>query len=165
MKAGILQAHHVIKKETDGGGTTLTAALIFGDQLTITHVGDSRAYFIDPLGKIKLLTRDHSLVKRLEEVGQLSAEQAQNDPRRNVLYRAVGQGEPFDPDIASLQICQGCQLLICSDGLWGVIPDDDLSTMINSSMEPQYVCQALVQAANQAGGPDNISVIIVRLPA
>jgi serine/threonine protein phosphatase PrpC len=164
MKAGVLQTHQIIKKETDGGGTTLTAALILGDQLTITHIGDSRAYYIDPLGKLKLMTRDHSLVKRLEEVGQISAEQALTDPRRNVLYRALGQGEPFEPDIASMQVCNGCQLLICSDGLWGVISEEDLTTMIVSSMEPQFVCQTLVQAANQAGGPDNISVILVRLP-
>jgi serine/threonine protein phosphatase PrpC len=164
MRAGILQAHQAIKKHTDGGGTTLTAALIMGDQLTITHVGDSRAYYIDPLGEMKLLTRDHSLVKRLEEIGQITSEQALTDPRRNVLYRALGQGEPFEPDITSMQVCPGCQLLICSDGLWGVIAQDDLSMMVNSSLEPQYVCQAMVQAANQAGGPDNISAIIVRLP-
>jgi PPM family protein phosphatase len=165
MQAGVLMAHQVIKKAADGGGTTLTAALILGEQLTITHVGDSRAYYVDPLGKLKLLTRDHSLVKRLEEVGQISAEQALTDPRRNVLYRALGQGEPFNPDITSMQINRGCQLLVCSDGLWGVIPEDDLATLLTSSMEPQFVCQALVQAANQAGGPDNISVIIIRLPA
>ena len=164
MKDAILQTHQTIKKETDGGGTTITAALILGDQLTITHIGDSRAYYIDPLGKLKLMTRDHSLVKRLEEVGQISAEQALTDPRRNVLYRALGQGEPFEPDTASMQVCNGCQILLCSDGLWGVISEEDLTTIINSSMEPQYVCQALVTAANQAGGPDNISVIIVRLP-
>jgi serine/threonine protein phosphatase PrpC len=164
MLDGVLKAHQAIKKNTDGGGTTFTAALILGDQLTLTHVGDSRAYYIDPLGEVKLLTRDHSLVKRLEEIGQISAEQALSDPRRNVLYRALGQGEPFEPDITSMQVCPGCALLICSDGLWGSISQDDLVAMANSSMEPQYICQELVQAANQAGGPDNISVIIVRLP-
>ncbi len=164
MQAGVVQAHNSIKRETDGGGTTLTAALILGDQLTLTHVGDSRAYYIDPLGEMKLITRDHSLVKRMEEIGQLSAEQALTDPRRNVLYRALGQGEPFEPDITSLQVCPGCQVLLCSDGLWGSISQEDLSAMASSSMEPQYVCQEMVQAANQAGGPDNISVVIVRLP-
>ncbi len=163
MQAGVLQAHNAIRRETDGGGTTLTAALVLGDQLTLTHIGDSRAYYIDPLGEIKLITRDHSWVKRMQEIGQLSAEQALTDPRRNVLYRALGQGEPFEPDITSMQVCPGCQLLICSDGLWGTISQDDLAAIASSSMEPQYVCQELVQAANQAGGPDNISVIIVRL--
>lgn len=164
MQAGVMEAHQAIKKETGGGGTTLTAALILGDQMTLTHVGDSRAYAIDPHGDIQLLTHDHSLVKRLEEIGQISPEQALNHPQRNVLYRALGQGEPFEPDISSLQVCQGCQLLLCSDGLWGVIPDHKLVDITRSSPEPQLVCQSLIQFANEAGGPDNISVIIVRIP-
>lgn len=164
MQAGVMQAHQAIKKETEGGGTTLTAALILGDQMTITHVGDSRAYSVDPNGYMQLLTHDHSLVKRLEEIGQISHEQALTHPQRNVLYRAVGQGEPFEPDIASFQVCQGCQFLLCSDGLWGVVPDNDLARIICSSSEPQSVCQSLIHSANEAGGPDNISVIIVRIP-
>ncbi len=164
MQAGVLQAHQAIKKETDGGGTTLTAVLILGDQMTLTHVGDSRAYSIDPDGEMQLLTHDHSLVKRLEEIGQISPEQALNHPQRNVLYRALGQGEPFEPDFSSFQVCQGCQLLLCSDGLWGVIPDDKIADITHSSTAPQLACQSLIQIANEAGGPDNISVIIVRIP-
>ncbi len=161
---GVMQAHQTIKRETEGGGTTLTAALILGDLVTLAHVGDSRAYYIDPVGNMKLMTRDHSLVKRLEEIGQISSDQALTDPRRNVLYRALGQGEPFEPDISSFHMCQGCKLMICSDGLWGVLPDNTLATLTNSSIQPQLACQSLVQAANRAGGPDNISVIIVHLP-
>jgi len=164
MQAGVLQAHQVIKKETDGGGTTLTAALILGDQMTLIHVGDSRAYLFDPDGRMQLLSHDHSLVKRLEEIGQISPEQAYIHPQRNVLYRALGQGEPFEPDIASFQVCQGCQLLLCSDGLWGVIPDNKLADITRSTSAPQLVCQSLIHLANEAGGPDNISVIIVRIP-
>ncbi len=163
MLDGVMKAHQAIKKETHGGGTTLTAAMILGDQLTITHVGDSRAYLFDPLGSTKLLTRDHSLVKRMEEVGQLTPEQALSDPRRNVLYRALGQGEPFEPDIASMQVGVGYQVLICSDGLWGLVSDGELAELVNSPMEPQLICQSLVDAANQAGGPDNISVILARI--
>ena len=163
MQEGALQAHQAIKKATEGGGTTLTAAMILGEQMTITHVGDSRAYYIDPMGNMKQLTRDHSLVKRLEEIGQITAEQALSHPQKNVLYRAVGQGEPFEPDIASMQVCPGCQLLICSDGLWGVINEDDLAAIVTMAAEPQLICQSLVDAANHAGGPDNISVILVRL--
>jgi serine/threonine protein phosphatase PrpC len=164
MQAGVKQAHQVVKKGTDGGGTTLTAALILGDQITLTHVGDSRAYSIDPDGYMKLLTHDHSMVKRLEEIGQISPEQALTHPQRNVLYRALGQGEPFEPDVASFQVCQGCQLLLCSDGLWGVVPDDKLADITRSSSEPQLGCQSLIHLANEAGGPDNISVIIVQIP-
>lgn len=164
MLNGILHAHQTIKRETEGGGTTLTAALILGDLVTLAHVGDSRAYYLDPSGNMKLLTRDHSLVKRLEEIGQISSQQALTHPQRNVLYRALGQGEPFEPDISSFHMCQGCKLLICSDGLWGVVPDDLLASIASPPFEPQVACQSLVHAANEAGGPDNISVIIIRLP-
>ena len=164
LQAGVMQAHQAIMKETDGGGTTLTAALILGDQMTLIHVGDSRAYLIDPDGHMQLLSHDHSLVKRLEEIGQISPEQALTHPHRNVLYRALGQGEPFEPDIASFQVYQGCQLLLCSDGLWGVISDDKMAEITRSTSAPQLVCQSLIHLANEAGGPDNISVIIVRIP-
>jgi serine/threonine protein phosphatase PrpC len=164
MQIGVFQAHQAVKKETDGGGTTLTAAIILGDQVTITHVGDSRAYLIEPDGNLKLLTHDHSVVKRLVEIGQISAEQALIHPQRNVLYRALGQGEPLEPDIFSFQVGHGCQLLLCSDGLWGVIPEDELVQMLTAPQLPQVVCQSLINSANEAGGPDNISAIIVRFP-
>ncbi len=164
MQIGVMHAHQAIREQALGSGTTLTAAFILGDQMTITHVGDSRAYSIDPQGRMQLLTHDHSLVKRLEEIGQLSPAEASIHPKRNLLYRALGQGEPFEPDISSLQVCQGCGLLICSDGLWGVVPENEITSILNSSTEPQLVCQSLIQAANEAGGPDNISAIIVRFP-
>jgi protein phosphatase len=113
---------------------------------------------------LKLLTHDHSLVKRLEDLGQISPEQASIHPQRNVLYRALGQPELLEPDIASFPLQPGDQLLICSDGLWGVIPEDETTRIINTTPEPQSACQALVDLANQAGGPDNISVILVRIP-
>jgi serine/threonine protein phosphatase PrpC len=112
----------------------------------------------------QLLTHDHSLVKRLVEIGQISPEQALVHPQRNVLYRALGQGDPFEPDIFSFQVCHGCQLLLCSDGLWGVIPDSEMARIISSSPDPQIICQSLIDSANEVGGPDNISVILVRFP-
>ena len=163
MQSGVILAHQKIKEEALGSGTTLSSALILGNQLTIAHVGDSRAYLINADGNLQLLTHDHSLVKRLEEIGQISQEQALTHPQRNVLYRALGQGEPFEPDIATYQMHPGNKLILCSDGLWGVIPDKDMETIIRSSSEPQNVCQSLVNLANSAGGPDNISVIIVQI--
>jgi serine/threonine protein phosphatase PrpC len=164
MQEGVFQAHRVILKEASGGGTTLTAALILGDQMTITHVGDSRAYIIYPDGRMQTLTHDHTLVKRLEELGQISAEEAAIHPQRNVLYRALGQGEPFEPDIATFPVPRGSHLLMCSDGLWGVVSERELFNTVSTSPNPQLACQSLIDAANSAGGPDNISVVIVRLP-
>jgi protein phosphatase len=164
MQTGVLASHQAIKKDATGGGSTLTAALILGDQMTIAHVGDSRAYSINPGENLKLLTQDHSLVKRLEEIGQISAEQASTHPQRNVLYRALGQGETFESDISSFHLHPGSQLILCTDGLWGVVSEKVLEEVIHTAPGPQIACQSLINLANSAGGPDNISVIIVRVP-
>jgi serine/threonine protein phosphatase PrpC len=164
MRAGVVKAHQAIKQNAKGGGTTLTAALVIGDQLTIAHVGDSRAYLLEPDWNLKLLTHDHSLVKRLEEIGQLTAEEASKNVKRNLLYRAVGQGDEIDPDVTSFRIYAGQMLFICTDGLWGVVPEKDIIQAVHASPEPHVVCQNLVNNANSAGGPDNISVILVHFP-
>jgi serine/threonine protein phosphatase PrpC len=163
MQAAVAEAQRAIQKEAPGSGTTLTAALVVGQQITIAHVGDSRAYFVYPDGRIESITRDHSLVKRLEELGHITPEEAANYPHRNVLYRALGQGEMLDPDIFTLGFPQPGYLMICSDGLWGVIAEQDLVRAINEAPNLQRACQNLVNAANIAGGPDNISVILVQL--
>lgn len=164
LQDGISAGNRAIMENAGGGGTTVTAALILGKQMTIAHVGDSRAYAISPEGHLTSLTRDHSLVKRLQELGQISAEEATVHPQRNVLYRALGQGELFEPELISTTIPSPGSLLICSDGLWNVVDEQTISSIILTSVTPQQACQELVQAANEAGGPDNISVILVELP-
>ena len=86
-------------------------------------------------------------------------------PQRNVLYRALGQGEPFDPDVATFPMPHEAYLLLCSDGLWGVVSEREIFNLVTTSPDPQQACQALIDAANAAGGPDNISVILVQLPS
>jgi protein phosphatase len=157
------EAHRAIVKEAPGGGTTLTTVLILDEQLTIIHVGDSRAYLITE-ESIHPLTRDHSLVRRLVELGQITEDEVVTHPQRNVLYRALGQGEPFEPDITTLPVPVAGFLLLCSDGLWGVIPEADIQRIVMSTPHLDQACQQLVDAANAAGGPDNISAILVRLP-
>ncbi len=163
MQAAVSEAQRAIQREAPGSGTTLTAALVLGQQITLAHVGDSRAYFIYPDGRIEPLTRDHSLVKRLEELGHITPDEAVNYPHRNVLYRALGQGEILDPDIFTMGFPQPGSLMICSDGLWGVLTEEELVRSINEAPSLQRACQTLVNAANAAGGPDNISVILVQL--
>lgn len=163
MQAAVAEAQRAIQREAPGSGTTLTAALVLGQQITVAHVGDSRAYFIYPDGRIESLTRDHSLVKRLEELGHITPDEAVNYPHRNVLYRALGQGEILDPDIFTVGFPQPGYLMICSDGLWGVLTEEDLVRSINEAPSMQRACQTLINAANAAGGPDNISVILVQL--
>jgi len=164
MQSGVQEAHQAILKYAPGSGTTLTGVLLLNDQMTIVHVGDSRAYSVAPDGKLTALTRDHSLVMRMIELGHLSTEEAAVHPQRNVLYRALGQGEPFLPDIGTFPIPKSGHLLICSDGLWGVVPETQLAEIILQEADPQTACEKMVTAANQAGGPDNITVILIRLP-
>lgn len=163
MEAAILEAHQYIQREAPGSGTTVTAALVLGQQVTIGHVGDSRAYAVYPDGRLDPLTRDHSLVKRLEELGHLSRDEAENFPHRNVLIRALGQGETLEADIFTIPFPQPGSLLLCSDGLWGVVNEKDISRIITDAPTLHRACQNLVEAANAAGGPDNITVAIVQL--
>jgi serine/threonine protein phosphatase PrpC len=163
MEGGIKNAHRAVQRDAPGSGTTLTAALVLGQQVTIAHIGDSRAYAVYPDRRIQSFTRDHSLVKRLEELGHLSKDEAANFPHRNVLIRALGQGESLEADIFTVPFPQPGYLMLCSDGLWGVVNDQDISHAIIESPSLHRACQNLVEAANTAGGPDNISVILVQL--
>jgi PPM family protein phosphatase len=163
MRSAINEAQRAVTQAAPGSGTTLTAALVLGQQVTIGHVGDSRAYAIHPYGGGETLTRDHSLVKRLEELGQISSEEAAIHPQRNVLYRALGQGEVLEPDIFTAPFPQSGYLLFCTDGLWSVLSDNNIFNLVTTAKDLQSACQSLVAAANDAGGPDNISVILVQL--
>lgn len=164
MQIAVNEAQQAVVKHAPGGGTTLTAALILGDQVTLAHVGDTRAYFIYPDGRVQPVTRDHSLVRRLQELGQINEAEAAEHPQRNVLYRALGQSEPFEPDINTFPFPNAGYLMLCSDGLWSVVPESEFFPTLQSSPNLQIAAQRLVDAANGAGGPDNISVILVQYP-
>jgi serine/threonine protein phosphatase PrpC len=162
MEQGIKSAQKTVITKAPGGGTTLTAALILGEQVTIGHVGDSRLYYIYPDGRMELMTSDHSLVQRLLDLDQITEEEAKNHPNKNVLYRALGQSEPFRPDIRTTPIPKPGYILICSDGLWGSVSEEEIFRIATSSDIPAIACSKLVDAANKAGGPDNISAILVK---
>jgi len=163
IEGAVSEAHRFVQREAPGGGTTVTAALVLGEQVTLAHVGDSRAYSIYPDGRIEPVTRDHSLVKRLEELGHLSRDEAANFPHRNVLIRAVGQGDTIEPDVITIPFPQPGYLMLCSDGLWGVVNEKEIYSAVADSPSLPRACQKLVEAANAAGGPDNISVVLVQL--
>lgn len=162
MEQGFEEAQDAVVQTAPGGGTTMTAALVVGDQVTIGHVGDSRAYFAQADGELEPITKDHSLVKRLLELGQITEKEASVHPQRNVLYRAVGQTEPYRPDIETLTFPTPGSLMICSDGLWGVVGKTNLQKALRKTGSQIEVCQRMVDMANQAGGPDNITVILVQ---
>jgi serine/threonine protein phosphatase PrpC len=163
MESAFQEAHRIVQHEAPGSGTTLTAALVVGQQVTIGHVGDSRAYAVYPAGRVEQLTRDHSLVKRLEELGHLNKEEAANFPHRNVLIRALGQGEVLDADVFTVPFPRNGYLMLCSDGLWGVVADQDILRSIKDASNLHRACQNMVSAANIAGGPDNITVILTQM--
>lgn len=163
MESAIKEAHRVVQKDAPGSGTTITAALIVGQQLTIGHVGDSRAYVVHASGRAEQLTHDHSLVRRLEELGHLNKEEAASFPHRNVLIRALGQGESLDVDVFTIPFPSQATLMLCTDGLWGVVQETDIGRSLMDAPNLQRAAQNLVTAANTAGGPDNISVILVQM--
>ncbi len=163
MENAIKEAHRVVQKDAPGSGTTVTAALVVGQQLTIGHVGDSRAYVIHASGRAEQLTHDHSLVRRLEELGHLNREEAAAFPHRNVLIRALGQGESLDVDVFTIPFPIQGTLMLCTDGLWGVVQETDLARGLTDAPNLQRASQNLVSAANTAGGPDNISVVLVQM--
>jgi len=163
MEGAIKEAHRVVQRDAPGSGTTVTAALIVGQQLTVGHVGDSRAYAIHPAGRIEQLTHDHSLVQRLEELGHLNKEEAAAFPHRNVLIRALGQGDNLEVDVFTIPFPHNSTLMLCTDGLWGVIEEDDIRRSLTESANLPRACQNLVSAANTGGGPDNISVVLVQM--
>lgn len=162
MEGGVKEAHRAVVRMAPGGGTTLTVALVVGEQVTMAHVGDSRGYFIHPDGRTQVITQDHSLVGRLQELGQINEKEAMSHPQRNVLYRALGQPEPFRPDINTFQFPAPGYLMLCSDGLWTMVPDSEIFRIIASAKSLPEACNDLVAAANEAGGPDNISVVLVK---
>ena len=145
-----------------GMGTTLTLAKVHGDEVSLAHVGDSRAYRLRD-GELSQLTRDHSLVAELERSGQITAEAAEHHPQRSIITRALGPEPDVEVDTYTLAGRDGDVFLICSDGLTSMISDDEVGSIVRSASTLDEAADALVRAANQSGGKDNITVILFRL--
>jgi PPM family protein phosphatase len=146
-----------------GMGTTCTALVVRGRQLYFAHIGDSRLYLIRD-ARILRLTRDHSYVGRLVESGIVRAEDAEKHPQRHILTAALGAGREVVVDGAEqgVALLDGDDLLLCTDGLWGVVTEEELEQAV-SSTAPAECCAALVQLARQRGGPDNITLQVLRV--
>lgn len=163
LREALQRANRAVSAQVPEGGTTASMATIIGDLAYIAHVGDSRVYQLTD-GGIDQITRDHSLVQRLIELDQLTPEEAAEHPQRNVLYRAIGQNETLDVDSITRRLPPHSRLLLCSDGLWNLVPEETIREISASHSSPQEVCDRLVNLANERGGPDNISVIVVQIP-
>ncbi len=166
LASSVLQANEaVLRGAADGTGrpgmgTTLTAALIYDDEVTIAQVGDSRAYLLHD-DVLQRITRDHSLVADLIDQGRLTEEEARFHPQRSVITRALGSDPQMQPDIYSLRVEEGDRLLLCSDGLSSMISDEAIEMIMLANEYPQEACDALVDEALGAGGLDNVTAIVI----
>jgi len=152
---------HAGNDDFRGMGTTLTTAVIIGSDIFMGHIGDSRCYIINDREIIQI-TKDHSTVQLLVDEGIITREQAWNHPHKNEITRVIGLNDETEPDFHHLKLYSGDTILLCSDGLCGVLPTDIIAATIRNAPGLQEACDTLIQQANTSGGPDNISVIIVQ---
>jgi len=144
-------------------GTTLVATLIYKQSLAlVANVGDSRGYLMRD-AVLHQITRDHSLVARMVEQNRISPEEARNHPHSNILLRTVGTERNVEIDIFSVELEKGDRLLLCSDGLWGEIEDEDIEAILNHYQDPRVVCREMIRAAHHGGGRDNITVVMAEV--
>ena len=145
-----------------GMGTTMVVATIVGQYAYVANVGDSRLYVADK--QLRQVTRDHSLVQEMVRMGEITAEEARNHPDKNIITRALGTDDTVRPDCFEVKVEPGDVLLLCSDGLTNMVEDSQIEKIVKENKEDMKLAgEKLVQQANEAGGKDNISVILVRL--
>ncbi len=147
------------RPETRGMGTTCTAAIVLPDRLFVVQVGDSRAYLLRD-GRLQLLTRDQTMADQLVESGALRPEDVATFPYRHVLVQAVGTRSTIEPIASEARLHRGDRILLCSDGLHGPVPDQEIARILGGTTDINRVAHGLIQAALAAGGPDNVTVVV-----
>ena len=143
-----------------GMGTTLTAVRVQDERLHLAHVGDSRMYLLRD-GRLERITRDHTVVEQLVDQGRMTAEDAKIHPQRSILTRALGVDEDIQVDESDVDVRSGDRVLLCSDGLTGMVDEDRILSILTDTPDPQAACGALIEAANEAGGQDNITAVVL----
>ncbi|WP_213423314.1 Stp1/IreP family PP2C-type Ser/Thr phosphatase [Bhargavaea massiliensis] len=152
--------HARSNEECRGMGTTIEAAVIAGKEVTLCHIGDSRTYKLGPEG-FEQVTKDHSLVSLLVDSGEITEEEARIHPKRNFIMKALGTDDTVEPDIIPLGLPEGSALLICSDGLSNKLGENEIAETVAGKGTATERADALVNLANERGGEDNISVILI----
>lgn len=147
--------------EVRGMGTTVTAAGVYGGDLYLTQIGDSRAYLVRNGSAIQL-TKDQSLMQRLVDAGELTQEEAEQSERRNIILQALGPDPRVKVDLTHQTLRRGDTLIICSDGLSGLVRKDEFAAEVAEHEDLHSLCSALIDLANDRGGPDNITVVVAR---
>ena len=143
-------------------GTTLSLVLIDCTTAHIANVGDSRVYWIDN-GSITQITEDHSLVAKLVSTGKMTKAEARHHPKSNLLYRTIGTDETVKVDTFTVDLKKGGSLLLCTDGLWGELSDEEIHGICSTEKECEAVCARLLKRANELGGKDNITAVVVKV--
>jgi PPM family protein phosphatase len=149
-------------RKVTGMGTTLTAARVGSGTATLAHVGDSRAYLLRA-GAFRQLTEDHTLVARMIKTGEITSAEAEVHPHRNVLTRALGTEPDVTVDEQQVPLMDGDRLVLCSDGLTGMVTEEQMQAILEATDSPQQAADRLVKAANRAGGIDNITVVVLQI--
>ncbi|MGA7613993.1 MAG: Stp1/IreP family PP2C-type Ser/Thr phosphatase [Thermoanaerobaculia bacterium] len=144
-----------------GMGTTVVASLIEGDVISVAHVGDSRAYLVRG-GQLRRITNDHSWVFEQVQAGMMTETEAERHPLRNVITRALGGALTVVPDASEITCEAGDSYLLCSDGLTGMVPEESIFRIVTESEDVEEACRTLVATANERGGYDNVTAILIR---
>jgi PPM family protein phosphatase len=166
LKQAVLEANRRIRemaagdKSLEGMGTTVTALLKDGDVVHLAHVGDSRAYLLRG-GELSQLTEDHTLVQELVKQGKLRPEEAKRHPQGSIITRALGADADVQVDTATFKIVPGDRLLLCTDGLTAVVDPATIRNVLLRTRDPQQASERLVAMANEQGGPDNVTVVVL----
>jgi len=160
LVSSVMSANEAVLNKAPESGTTLTIAVVMGNQAYFAHVGDSRAYIYNQ-GELGQITQDHSVVARMVEVGQITPEEALTHKNRNVLYRAIGQTNTLEVETYLRTLPPNSYLLICSDGLWNLVSDDEISQLLGSITSLHGGVNQFIDLANRKGGDDNITAILV----
>lgn len=149
------------KPELHGMGCTIVEAVIFGNNLHLCHVGDARAYLSNDKG-ITLLTRDHSYVMDLVNKGKLTLDEARVSPLKNKLHQAIGASKTINPEYKHCFLKEGDKVLLCSDGLWDMMADEQIHAILRQDKPVKKLCEMLIKLANDSGGHDNITALVIQ---
>jgi serine/threonine protein phosphatase PrpC len=169
MIYAVMQAHEQIaevsrtKAEYAGMGSTIAVSFIHDNVLHTCHVGDSRVYVVNPSG-ITQITRDHSTVAELVRIGEMTKEEARRSPLKNQITQALGIPSPISPEYnRTYTLNKGDVVLLCSDGLWEMLSDEEIQSIVTEGRAMEETCKRLIHQANAAGGDDNITVVLVQI--
>ena len=157
----VIYGYSVANSESSGMGTTLVGVTVRGRKAEIVNIGDSRAYLIDRRG-VHRITRDHSLVEDLVQQGVLTPQEAEHHPQKNLITRAVGVDPTVDADHYQITLRLGNKLLLCSDGLYNTLSEDELLSLCLESRHPDRICRRLIGAAIEHGAGDNVTAVLIQ---